>query len=93
LYVIKIKDTGIGMSTVEIQQLFKMFGRMPSSRFLNSRGIGLGLTFTKAIIDHLGGTIEVESEIKVGTTFSIRFPYIHNEEDYFQEFQSKESIR
>lgn len=66
-----IKDSGSGIHTEDIYHIFKRFYR---SRFSSdSQGIGLGLPLAKAIIEAHNGTIEVESILEKGTTFTINF--------------------
>jgi nitrogen fixation/metabolism regulation signal transduction histidine kinase len=67
-YSVKIKDNGIGMDELTLQQLFEPYFSTKSS------GMGLGLVITKKIIDDMKGNIYVRSEIKKGTEVEIRFP-------------------
>lgn len=55
--LIKVRDTGIGMTDREKSQLFKKFSVLESSRNLNSSGLGLGLYLSKQIMEQLGGDI------------------------------------
>ena len=71
LLKIEVKDNGSGIHPEDIHHIFKRFYR---SRFTkDSQGLGLGLSLTKAIVEAHGGTIEVDSEIGVGTTFIVNF--------------------
>lgn len=66
-----IKDNGSGIHPEDLHHIFKRFYR---SRFSNDKqGIGLGLPLTKMIVEAHSGTIEVESELEVGTTFILKF--------------------
>jgi signal transduction histidine kinase len=67
--VIEVEDTGIGISDDDRGKLFKMFGKLKASSYINTEGVGLGLTISKSIIDQLKGQIGLESEVGVGTTF------------------------
>jgi signal transduction histidine kinase len=69
---IMVKDSGIGMSKEAVSQIFDRFYRVDSSR--KSDGTGLGLSIVKQIIDLHGGEIKVDSEVGVGTTFTIILP-------------------
>ena len=61
--------------TKEFQQhAFDAFERARSSTVSNTQGTGLGLAISKGIVDMVGGTIEVESEVDKGSTFVIRLP-------------------
>jgi two-component system phosphate regulon sensor histidine kinase PhoR len=72
--IIKIKDTGVGIAKADFPKLFQKFSRInnPFSNAVN--GTGLGLYYSKRIIELHGGTIEVKSELKKGTTFTITLP-------------------
>jgi signal transduction histidine kinase len=68
---IVIKDNGSGIHPEDLPHIFKRFYR---SRFSQDKqGIGLGLPLAKAIIEAHNGTIEVDSQLGVGTTFIINF--------------------
>lgn len=71
LLKIEIKDNGSGIHPEDIHHIFKRFYRSRFSK--DSRGLGLGLSLTKAIVEAHGGTIEVDSKIGVGTTFIMNF--------------------
>jgi signal transduction histidine kinase len=66
---VKVKDTGIGMSVEEREQIFKRFYKSDSSR--NSKGYGLGMPLALKIAEKHGGTIEVESEPGAGSQFTL----------------------
>jgi len=69
-----VRDTGKGMKPEDIENLFEKFYRVPGAE--NVVGTGLGLTITKKIVEGHGGTIEVSSQINIGTTFTVNLPYI-----------------
>lgn len=69
--VIEIEDDGPGIPTEALERIFEVFY---SSR---GGGTGLGLPIAKQIVERHGGTIDVESEVGVGTTFRIRLPRHH----------------
>ena len=82
---IKISDTGIGISTEEKKQLFTIFSQGERQKLMRNEGSGLGLAFTKDLIDLHKGYIEVESEINQGATFTVLLPIenspqLHNNE-------------
>lgn len=68
---IVIKDTGSGIHPEDLPHIFKRFYR---SRFSQDiQGIGLGLSLSKAVIEAHNGTMEVDSALGVGTTFTLNF--------------------
>jgi signal transduction histidine kinase len=72
---ISIQDTGLGIPAEHINNLFEKFFRVPDTMNI-AHGTGLGLSICKKIIETHGGTIEVESQTGVGTTFTIRLPIL-----------------
>jgi signal transduction histidine kinase len=70
--IIKIKDTGIGISSEDLPKIWDRLYRADKSR--SQRGLGLGLSLVKAIIEAHGGRIEVISEPDKGSVFTIYVP-------------------
>lgn len=68
-----VKDSGSGIHPEDLYHIFKRFYRSRFSK--DTQGIGLGLSLTKYIIEAHNGTIEVNSELGVGTTFIVDFLY------------------
>jgi signal transduction histidine kinase len=69
---VEVRDTGVGIPASEVGNLFERFFRASTS--VSVPGTGLGLSIVKSIVEAHGGTIAVESEQGVGTTFSIELP-------------------
>ncbi len=67
-----VKDQGKGMTEAEQRNIFKRFYKADESR--NSKGYGLGLALTQKIMEVHGGTIEVESQLDIGSQFKLVFP-------------------
>lgn len=67
----KVADTGIGMSEEFQRKIFDSFERENSEQVNQIMGTGLGMAITKSIIDIMGGTIEVKSELGKGSEFHI----------------------
>ena len=74
-YIFSVKDTGIGMSPEFLQHVFEPFEREQTSTVSGIQGTGLGLTITKNIVDMMGGTIAVESEVGKGSEFVVTFNF------------------
>ena len=70
--VLKVTDTGIGMSEDALSRIFRPFERLGSAS--NADGFGLGLPITKGLVNLLGGTIDVTSDIDRGSTFRVTLP-------------------
>ena len=78
--VIRIKDTGLGIASEEIDKIFDKFYRSPVSKKMNIDGTGLGLAIAKDIVESYGGEIKVESELGKCTEFMISLPISKFEE-------------
>jgi signal transduction histidine kinase len=72
--LISVTDNGIGIPKEELKKIFDKFFRVSKSRSRETRGSGLGLTLAKHIVEAHGGTIEVESEVGKGSSFTVRIP-------------------
>ena len=68
-FELRIKDSGVGISPENLSKLFMNFGKLDEHAESNKRGTGLGLSICKSLIELMGGTVTVESEVGVGTTF------------------------
>jgi len=76
--IIRIQDTGVGISAEQMEMIFEPFYTTKAAE----QGTGLGLSITKKILDSLGGTVEIESELGKGSVVSVCLP--------FREKQSQE---
>jgi heavy metal sensor kinase len=70
--VLKVSDTGVGISREDLPHVFERFFRVEKSR--TSGRTGLGLSISQAIVEGHGGTIELVSQLGEGTTFTVRLP-------------------
>lgn len=75
LLEICISDQGKGISKKEQEYIFKRTYRVEKSRSTETGGHGLGLAINQHLLQHIGGTISVESELEQGSTFFIKIPY------------------
>jgi len=88
-----VTDTGCGISKEQQEKIFGRFVKL--NHFV--QGTGLGLSLCQLIVDRLGGTIQVESELGMGTTFSFTIPYVpadlNNPPDNTEQEHKKEKIK
>jgi signal transduction histidine kinase len=87
--VVAVADTGIGIPEKYRQALFDEFFRVKGQSSDQTTGTGLGLAICKRITTEMGGTIEVESELDVGSTFRVSLPAYHEKADQEEENRSK----
>ena len=73
-----IRDTGIGIRSEDLSNIFKRFYRVRKGQGEEAEGTGLGLAICKAIVQKHGGNISAESESGRGTTFTVTFPAVHD---------------
>jgi len=72
--IIRIADTGIGMTEEDLERAFEPFGQSGGALTRNCEGTGLGVPLSKSLIELHGGSLGIDSEFGVGTTVTIRFP-------------------
>jgi signal transduction histidine kinase len=75
--ILFVKDTGIGIPFEEKDRVYDIFFRGESSNALAIRGLGLGLSIVKELVNVLQGTVWFESEVNKGTTFFVKLPVKH----------------
>jgi signal transduction histidine kinase len=73
---LRVSDTGIGIPTKDLPNMFSRFFQVDSSSRRKFQGVGIGLALVKELTELHGGTVAVDSVEGKGTTFTIRMPYI-----------------
>jgi signal transduction histidine kinase len=72
--MVDVADTGIGIPEEAMSHLFEEFFRAPNARAVEREGTGLGLSIVRETVNNLGGHVSVQSEVGVGTRFSVTLP-------------------
>ena len=80
---IRVSDTGIGMSQDYQTKIFEAFTREQNTTKCKIAGTGLGMSIVKKYVDLLGGTINVESELGKGSTFTVTLKHRIADESYY----------
>ncbi len=73
-YVFQIIDTGIGIALEDIPKALAPFQQIDGALNREYEGTGLGLPLTKALVEMHGGSLDLQSEVGVGTTVTVRLP-------------------
>jgi signal transduction histidine kinase len=72
--LVKVRDSGVGMDAVDLQNLFSRFYRSRSAIASGESGTGLGMVIARGLTEAMGGKISVESQIGQGTVFTVSLP-------------------
>ena len=84
-----VSDTGIGMSRDYLTKIFDAFTRERNTTKSKITGSGLGMSIVKKYVDLLGGTIDVESELGKGSTFTVTLKHRIADESYYEKKQTE----
>lgn len=74
--ILIVSDTGVGIPNEAKRRVFERFYRVDKGRSKKMGGTGLGLSIVKHIVNYYGGNISLESQVDVGTTFTVRLPIV-----------------
>lgn len=75
VYDFIVKDTGIGISKSYLEQIYQPFTQERNDARSRYQGTGMGMAIVKSLVDKMKGTIKCESEVGVGTTFTVTIPF------------------
>ena len=81
-YIISICDTGRGISADKLGTIFEPFNRLTTDTDTDTEGTGLGLTISRHLVELMGGTLGVNSEIGFGSHFWIKLPLIEDNNEH-----------
>jgi signal transduction histidine kinase/CheY-like chemotaxis protein len=87
--VFTVKDTGIGIASIDFDRIFEEFGQIDSALQARVKGTGLGLPLSRRLAEMLGGVLTVESEVGQGSTFTLRIPRVHPEVREIHEIEAR----
>ncbi|RGV45388.1 response regulator [Collinsella sp. AF14-35] len=74
VFCFSVSDTGIGMSPEFLKHIYEPFAQEGNDARSKFQGTGMGMPIVKSLIDMMGGTIEISSEVGVGSTFNVQIP-------------------
>jgi PAS domain S-box-containing protein len=72
--MLRVTDTGVGIPAADIPRVLEPFGQADDIMTRSHEGAGLGLSLARSLAELHGGSLEIESEVGVGTTVTVRFP-------------------
>ena len=87
---IKVKDSGTGMSEEQMKRIFAPFNRLENAD--TQEGFGLGLSIAKALVELLGGKIDVESHVGFGSLFTVTLPVVEGDDEILQQSIKESTI-
>jgi signal transduction histidine kinase len=71
---LRVEDDGVGIAADALRHIFERFFQADPARSSQAEGAGLGLALARWIVDHHGGTIQAESQLGKGSTFTVVLP-------------------
>jgi signal transduction histidine kinase/DNA-binding response OmpR family regulator/streptogramin lyase len=73
---IEVRDSGVGIAETDLPRVFERFHQVDTTSTRRREGIGIGLAMVSEIVELHGGSVEVQSELGVGSTFTIHLPLV-----------------
>jgi signal transduction histidine kinase/CheY-like chemotaxis protein len=86
--LLRVADTGIGIAQEDLERVFEEFVQIPGPAQIGVKGTGLGLPLVRKLATLLGGTVSVESELGIGSTFSATIPVRYERGEALEELPS-----
>ena len=86
-----VTDNGPGIAEDGLNAIFNRFNRIEDANKIRHTGTGIGLSIVKEFTEAHGGSVQVRSEVGVGTTFTVRLPLLGNQAGVSPTFESRES--
>ncbi|HTU61028.1 MAG TPA: response regulator, partial [Polyangiales bacterium] len=84
-----VRDSGVGIAREHYERIFEEFGQVDNPLQGRVKGTGLGLPLSRKLAELLDGTLEVESRLGEGSTFTLRIPRVHPEVKEFSALESR----
>lgn len=81
----RIKDSGLGIPETAISQIFERFEQVEDKTWQKFGGTGLGLSIVKRLVELMGGTIDVQSTLDVGTTITFTAPFDTSDQSLYEQ--------
>ena len=78
MFILRVRDTGIGIADEEKEKIFNRFYRIDKGRSKATGGTGLGLSIVKHLLSYYNGTIDVNSKQGSGSEFVVKIPSHYN---------------
>ncbi len=91
--VIRVTDSGIGMTPEQLERIFDPFSQADATTTREFGGTGLGLSISRKLCEIMGGTLTVESRKDVGSTFTVRIPVGESGQQINQQSKTPTSIK